>query len=507
MATSAVAPAGTLPRARARRLLLGVLLGVSAYRVLSWLLLDIDLFSDEAYYWTWSQAPAWGYYSKPPVIAWIIAATTALLGDGELAVKAGAILITPVTAWIVWGIGRDHFDARTALAAALLFFLMPGISMSQLVISTDVPLLLFWSLALWSWLRALRQPRRWSAWIACGAAAGLGLLSKYNMALFAAAALVHLAAERRLDLLRRPQLWAAVAVALALFAPNLAWNAAYGFPTLEHTAEISQLGHHGPRPGRLLEFLGAQFGVFGPVSFGALCLLAWRQLRNRPLRPLPPSPPPVQALACFTFVPLAAILLQALLARALANWAAPAYVGAALWLAWQLTRQPRWLRLALAANLLLMVTAYQLPLAFQAVGSRMPRSVDLYARVRGWEEVGAQVAALAAAHPDAILLFDERNYMAEALYYAGKPAQTRIWAPPTEPVRSQYHLAAPLTGGAGPVLYFARGAPREAIVAAFDRAARVGRVDFSPTGRQQSAPVYRLEGFGGYPETPRQRRQ
>src|SRR5262245_19916590 len=53
----------------------------------------IDLYPDEAQYWIWAQHPAFGYFSKPPMVAWIIWATTALFGDGDLAVKAGAPLI------------------------------------------------------------------------------------------------------------------------------------------------------------------------------------------------------------------------------------------------------------------------------------------------------------------------------------------------------------------------------------------------------------------------------
>src|SRR6202008_206361 len=31
-----------------------------------------ELFDDEAYYWMYSNYPAWGYFDHPPMIAWVI---------------------------------------------------------------------------------------------------------------------------------------------------------------------------------------------------------------------------------------------------------------------------------------------------------------------------------------------------------------------------------------------------------------------------------------------------
>ncbi|HPR07365.1 MAG TPA: hypothetical protein PLI17_12105, partial [Denitromonas sp.] len=72
--------------AQSFRLLLLVAVVLTGYR--AWVIghLGIDPYVDEAYYWGWSQALDWGYYSKPPVIAALIAASTAAFGDGILAV-------------------------------------------------------------------------------------------------------------------------------------------------------------------------------------------------------------------------------------------------------------------------------------------------------------------------------------------------------------------------------------------------------------------------------------
>ena len=42
---------------------------------------EFDLFGDEAQYWIWSQNPYFGYYSKPPLLAWLIALVCFFFGN------------------------------------------------------------------------------------------------------------------------------------------------------------------------------------------------------------------------------------------------------------------------------------------------------------------------------------------------------------------------------------------------------------------------------------------
>src|ERR1700685_2330107 len=70
-----------------------LLAALTLYRLLALALAHLDLYVDEAQYWTWAQHLAWGYYSKPPVIAAVIAATTSVCGDGPLCVKSGAPIL------------------------------------------------------------------------------------------------------------------------------------------------------------------------------------------------------------------------------------------------------------------------------------------------------------------------------------------------------------------------------------------------------------------------------
>lgn len=458
-----------------------------AWRLFAWALADIDLMADEAYYWTWSLSPDWGYYSKPPMIAWLIRAATALFGDSELALKAGSVLLYPLTTALIWRTGRDLFGGRVGYWAAVLFISMPGVAMSSVIISTDVALLCFWALALWAYFRAMRGEGGY--WLLAGSALGLGLLSKYTMALFAVAVALHWLSEPELRCnFRRGWPYAASALALLLFLPNLLWNAQSGFPTWTHTGELIADRDEHFRVGEVLGFLGSQFGVFGLLSFGLLLPALW---------PCDDEPCVVRSLRWFAALPLAVVVTQAFVNHAYANWAAPAYVAAPLLLATRV-RHESLLRWAAVVNLLLGAALLHYQDVARPFGYEPTRQTDLYFRARGWQTLGEEAAGRLAQYREATLLGDDRSVLAELIYYA-RPADWRIWSPPGQ-LDSQYDLSAPLRAGDdGVFVYISRRAEAAAVTQHFAVVQRLEDIDVTP---YPSLPlrysVYRLEGFLGY---------
>src|SRR6516162_1021689 len=243
---------------------------------LAWLWLQpAGLYPDEAQYWFWAKHLAFGYYSKPPLVAWLIALTTAAFGDGEFAIRLAAPLLTAGATVFVYAIGARLYDGRIGAWAAIAFASLPGASVAAWVISTDAPLLLFWAAALYAFIRARETGgRRW--WLAAGIAAGFGLLSKYATAYWLVSALgfVLLVPSERRHLL---PLLAAIGVALAIYSPNLWWNWSNGFVSYRHTAANAGLSARLFHPGAFLDFFAAQFAVFGPLFFAGLLLLATRR--------------------------------------------------------------------------------------------------------------------------------------------------------------------------------------------------------------------------------------
>lgn len=108
------------------RLALSVVLAVTLIRILVVYSTPIPLFFDEAQYWSWAQELAFGYHSKPPFIAWVIAATTFVCGDAAGCVRLGAPLTHGATAFVLFFIGCHVFDARIGFWTTLTYAVLPG---------------------------------------------------------------------------------------------------------------------------------------------------------------------------------------------------------------------------------------------------------------------------------------------------------------------------------------------------------------------------------------------
>lgn len=396
--------------------------GLTALRLLWLALSPADLYPDEAQYWFWAKHLAFGYYSKPPLVAWLIALTTALFGDGEFAVRLAAPLLHAAAAALVYAIAARLYDRRVAMWAAAAYATLPGTSISAFIISTDAVLMPCWAAALYGFVRA-REPGGGGWWALVGIAFGLGLLAKYAMAYWPICAVLALAWNRA-----RPRdyagLGAALLLGIALYLPNLWWNWSHGFVSYLHVRDNAALGRSLFHPQSLAAFVAAQFGVFGPVFFAGLVALA--------AAPRNLAEPRARLLACFAFPVLALLALVALASHAEPNWAAPAYVAASpLVVAWGLRRGwRRAVAASIALNLAAALVVFGLGPAAAALGHPLPGKSDPLHRLYGWRRLGEQVSARLAAHPGAKLLADDREVLAALIYYVRPhPFDAAIWEP------------------------------------------------------------------------------
>lgn len=432
--------------------LLFIVLGLTAYR--AWVVLTngLPLYVDEAQYWYWAQNLAWGYYSKPPMIAAVIAATTSVCGDSEPCVRAGSLIFYPLSTFILFFLTHRLFDEKTAFMAGLIFITLPAVGLSSLLISTDVALFFFWTLALFAFVRVLATDA-WLDWILLGVALGLGLLTKYTMGIFFLSAALYLILSGRWHFLIKARAWMAVLLAALIFAPNLGWNWQNNFPTFQHTAEISHLEQAGLHWRSFIEFLLGQLGVFGFVFFSLLLflLMNFRRLQQLPHAGL---------LLCFSLPFLVIISLQALLGTANANWAAPTYVAAtSLLAAWLVTWQhTRFLIAGLIINLSVVLGLYHYQSLAQGLGIELNTKNDIYKRVRGWDALGQQYLAIQAQYPNALPLAEERGILSELAYYTRPVGLQLVSWNPERKLRHHYDLVTRLEGREGQSFLFVTSA-------------------------------------------------
>ncbi|HRD77618.1 MAG TPA: glycosyltransferase family 39 protein [Hyphomicrobiaceae bacterium] len=453
-----------------------------------------DLFFDEAQYWSWGLEPAFGYYSKPPLVAWIIRVSTELCGTSEFCVRLPSPLIHTATAIVLYWLGRRLAGPAAGFWASLTFATLPGVSFSASLMSTDVPLLLAWAVALLA-LSILLTGRSWWPAIVLGLAIGVGLNAKYAMAFFGGCLAVYLVAtpEQR-GFMKDGRLWLAISIAAALITPNMLWNQANSFATFSHTADNANWAGRLPSPLRLVEFLGAQAGVFGPILVGALIALIVRAWREG-------LPAVERLLLAFTLPVIALISVQAFLSRAHANWAATAYVAGSVLVPATLVRLGRegwlkaslWLHLAIAAII-------GITLAF-AGEFKLPGIPDPFARTLGWKATAETTAhnlvrGAAEGKPFAAVVTDERAATAELLYYRRDISYlVYAWRAGPRPL-DHYELTRPWRPGTEPLLLVSLRSEAEPILSRFEKVELVEEAAI-PTGRHATRRVrfYRLSGY------------
>jgi 4-amino-4-deoxy-L-arabinose transferase-like glycosyltransferase len=433
-------------------LLLAILLTLTAVRVIGLHVSVVDLFFDEAQYWAWSRDLAFGYFSKPPLLAWIIAASDQFCGSGEACLRLPSPLFYLGTSLLVYAIADELYGKETAFWSALTFALLTGVSFSTRIISTDVPLLFCWALALFAYLKLLAAPDwRWA--LALGAALGIGLLAKYAMLYFAFGVVCAAWLDREArEILWRPQTWMAVAVAGLILSPNIYWNIANEFATLRHTREnITGTTGLRFRPLETLAFLGSQFGVAGPLIFAAFLLIAWQAVRGKVSRQ-------DKLMLAFAVPPLALVFALSFFRGANANWAAPAALSmTVLVVAWWLRSGYRgWMIASLAIGVIVQAALLVGDTYADRVGiAALGRNSDIYQRTLGWRRLGDDALRLARAHGAATVAAEGRAEQAALTYYLrNEPLTVVSWARGAQ-ARSQFDLTQALDDSAKePVLLF-----------------------------------------------------
>ncbi len=527
-----------------------VLLALLVVRIGAVILGDYELYADEAQYWRWSRDLDWGYYSKPPMIAWVIAASTWLFGHAEWAIRLPAPVLHTLAAGALFLLGRSMYGVTAGALGALGYALMPGVIVSSAVISTDGVLLPIWSLALLQLWRLREGANGWLDAAALGALIGLCFLAKYAALYFVIGIGLTVLVDRETRAaILSPAGALAGAIATLVFAPHLAWNLAHDFSTVSHTVDNANLGGPLLNPGHLPKFLADQMGVFGPVGFIALVAGLFIFPRT--------APPHLRRrdrwLLCFILPVLIIIAFQSVLSRAHANWAATAYPAASVLVAAWLLRAERnrtmWLaiagltlaaiqlapdismalRLGLGLGIAGLLLGIGAAVAWRPAGllvaalvihaTIMVAAATTFAsppqvtaqlgldnalkRVRGWEELTDEVIAAARQMDASAILVDERELW-HALDYYGRdslPAPLIAWRR-NAGVKS-FSENRPMQDAIDDRVLLASYRPgfRPRIRADFAAMERTGTIDIALGTRSNGCPIvrqlvlYRLSGF------------
>ena len=397
---------------------------VFVIRTFLWQSASLDLSFDEAQYWTWSLNPAWGYYSKPPFLSWLIKAFTSLCGDSEFCIRMGSPILHTLSAFFIaltaCNFNNNNNTNFIGFIAASIWILIPGISLSSGFISTDVPLLFFTSLVLWSFSKILLNKKKFIYYLIFCMSFSLGFLSKYAIIYFIIGIALAVILDRSIYKNIRNS-FSKLSLILIFFGfiiiifQHLNWNYNNSFITAQHTLSNANIGGEGNSFKNLLKFVFEQFIVFGPLTFLILImtLLKYNKLSTEE-----------KILIFLTLTPLILVMVQAFISRAHANWAAIAYVPGTVLVAlqivklWNKRRRIYYFILSIGTVFMFLIPLFGI----------YNFGIDPYKKNRGWSNLGLEISNIYLSHPNAVLVTDDRRVMAEALYYMkNKPSKWVRW--------------------------------------------------------------------------------
>jgi MFS family permease len=195
---------------------------------------------DELYFREAGRHLAWGYVDQPPFTPLVARIADLVAPNNLVALRVAPALATVVTVALCGLIVRELGGDRRAqvvgagVAASAGFVVGAGH-----LLSTATFDLTAWMAVLWLVTRLLRTgDARW--WAAIGGVAGLAMLNKNLVLMLLATVVVALVIERQGDLLLTPWLPVGAAIAVAIAAPHLVWQATHGWPQAEMARALEE---------------------------------------------------------------------------------------------------------------------------------------------------------------------------------------------------------------------------------------------------------------------------
>ena len=436
---------------------------ITAFRLL--LIGKFGLGVDESHYLMYSRHLAWGYFDHPPMVAFLARLST-LLGDSVFFVRLGPVLCSVTSLILLRHLALALYeDERVAFWAMVMIHLMPYQQLLLVGLLPDATLNVFWCATLLAVWHAV-QSGKWSLWLLTGFLFGGALLSKYHTVLLAVCLFGYfITSSDHRFWLKKFQPYAAVLIGMAVFIPNIIWNAQHDWISYSY-----QLGHgsrDGLDPGKFLAAIGGQLGAWSPVIFGLLVAVSIVLIRQKKISD-------ADRFAAWTSIPVFAFFcLAGLTSRILPHWTTAGWwTGSIIVTAVVLRkthpknrRATSWRRWSLAAGAAgfamtaLLYLALFVPIAapvytwardvslqlnrkFPALKPLAPfeTGFDPGNELFGWRSIARQVEYIRARmpHPETTFIFGHRFYMTSQLAVYLKPdtvatslyhrfSQYRLW--------------------------------------------------------------------------------
>ncbi|CCO22960.1 ArnT family glycosyltransferase [Maridesulfovibrio hydrothermalis] len=414
---------------------------------------QLNLVQDEAQYWDWTRHMQLTYYSKGPLIAWIISTSTSIFGNTEFGVRFGSIVGSFLTQVVLfWGMSKLWKRPGAAIWTLIIYNSMPVFLALGILMTTDNPFILCWTCAVFALYEATvphppgldrdSNESRSKPFFFITFFLALGILAKYTMLGFTGLAVIYALVLMRKERLPRG-FWRKLLLSLGGgvfigFLPTLIWNLQNDFVGYKHVFYLigasGDKASHLIRLDRVLPYLGEQIGMATPWwlvfmligGFGALAVVLKKKARNK----LDLNNKQSALLSVFFLPAWFFFLLWSFHAKVHGNWAVISYVSGVMIAGFSFeyfwTRKGRFRYLWMFLSIFIFVVLH-----FQNLVP-LPDNLNPTHRLKGWNDLGQQVVELEKTQfkdPSKVFIMSEQYDMTAALafYVPGQPRTYCAW--------------------------------------------------------------------------------
>ena len=414
-------------------------------RVFAIISTPLELSADEAQYWLWSKELNWGYFSKPPMIAWLIHVSNNIFGDYDYSIRILAPVIHGINALVIFRLSQEINDNYLAhFLSSLIWLTLPIVGVGSFLMSTDTPLMLIWTTSLLVTVKSYNSDNVF-LWSLAGLIAGLALYAKYA-ALYLPLGLIifYIINFQNEQNIKLRGLFLFLMNFIIVSLPNVIWNYFNNFQTINHLSSNAVIDAPSYSLFGTLTFLIAQIAILGPLLLIVFVLTAYNIKKLNKLSIF---------LLYFIFPVYILMFIQGFFSEANANWAASALPAITILCGYFLSKRIKFAALTILSNLLIcifiLIVSFNGNLIFLDVKS------DPLRKLKGWSILSEDLKDTISKEKSDVVLVDRRGIAAELIYYL-RNENIKIRVPESSKSPSNhYQLHYSLTDKENKIFYYA----------------------------------------------------
>ena len=369
-------------------------------RIVSLYFSPLEVQGDEAQYWYWSTYFDWGYYSKPPLVAWIIGFFTSIFGNSIFILKLPSLLAHFLTSFVLFNLSKAfNRNTEESLWLSITYLLFFAVSLSSNIISTDPFLLLFWSSSLLFFKICLNKKSIKNI-ILTSIFVALGFYAKYAMIYFFLSSVVLISFTDNKKELVKSILIISFFV-LIFISPHLYWVYSTNWVTFIHTGDNFNWNASLYNFEQLINFIVSQFFISTPII---LFIFIKQFAKTKKF---------IQSYSfeiAFSLPILVLITAQSFISRANANWSSVAFIGVtmiAVNILYKNYKKIFLLNTALGLVVLILISVFIIN----------PPNISPFNKLMGMEDAAKEIQFLDESLNSDYIVFDDRMNIAKFLYY------------------------------------------------------------------------------------------